>query len=121
MDWLAANDCLAAQQFGWLVGAHTGAYVGLLAMAMLLSARAYRYGATRSGPSPRRAVAQLILRWLVWLVVVAWLISAFHVGRKFFFCYATWLAIGALVVAAPAVALLMLTAANRIGKWSVRS
>jgi hypothetical protein len=121
MDWLAANDCPAAQQFGWLIGAHSGAYIALLAVAMLLSARAYRYGVTRSGPSPRRALVQLILRWLVWLVVVAWLIGAFHVGRKFFFCYATWLAIGAAAVTAPAVVLLMLTAANRIGKWSVRS
>ena len=121
MDWVAANDCPAAQQFGWLIGAHTGAFIAILAMAMLLSARAFRYGAMRSGPSPRRAVAQLILRWLVWLVAAAWLIAAFRVGREFFFCYATWFAIGAAAVAGPSVVLLMLTAANKIGKWSVRS
>jgi hypothetical protein len=121
MDWLVADNCLAAQQFGWLIGAHSGAFISALAIAMLLSARPYRYGMHRSGHSPRRAATQRILRGLTWLVLVAWLLAVHYVGREFFFCYAAWLAIGTVVVAAPACVLMMLAAANKVGKWSVRS
>jgi hypothetical protein len=121
MDWLAANNCLAAQQFGWLIGAHSGAFVVALAIAMLLSARAYRYGLQRSQQSLQRGAVQRALRGVVWVVLVVWAICAQYVGREFFFCYATWLAIGTVAVTAPAFVLLMLTAANKVGRRSVRS
>ena len=121
MDWLAANNCQAAQQFGWLIGAHSGAFISALTIAMLLSARPYRYGMRRSGHAPRRAATQRALRGLTWATLVAWLICAHHVGREFFFCYTAWLTIGTITVAAPACVLLMLSAANKVGKWSVRS
>lgn len=120
MDWLA-NSCMAAQQFGWLLGVHSGGFIAALAMAMLLSARAYRYGARRSKQSLQRVAAQRALRGLAWLPLVMWAICAAYVGRPFFFCYATWLAIGTVAVTAPVFVLLMLTAANKVGKRSVRS
>jgi hypothetical protein len=121
MDWLAANDCPAAQQFGWLIGAHSGAFISALAIAMLLSARAYRHEMQRSRHSPGRAATQRTLRGLAWVVLVVWVICAQYVGREFFFCYAAWLAIGTVAVTAPAFVFMMLTAANKVGKWSVRS
>ena len=41
MDWLAANSCPAANQFGWLTGSATGLCAMTIVIILIASAPAY--------------------------------------------------------------------------------
>jgi hypothetical protein len=58
MPWFATNNCAAAANFGWFVGAHSGLFVDVMVVAMFVSARAFRYGATRAVPTQWRVAIQ---------------------------------------------------------------
>jgi hypothetical protein len=121
MEWFATGSCAAAEQFGWFVGIHSGLFVDLIVLAMFVSSHAFRRGAWLAVDPRRRVAIQSLLRTLPWLLVVAWTLCAAYSGSLFFHCYATWLALGAAAVMAPALIVIMHAAANRIGRRSVRS
>jgi hypothetical protein len=124
MPWFATNDCAAAANFGWFVGAHSGLFIDAMAVAMFVSARAFRYGAARAEPTERRRAMRLaiqaLLRHSPWVAVIAWFLCG-YAANAYFRCFATDLVIAAAAAAAPVLVLGMLTAANKVGRRGVRS
>jgi hypothetical protein len=122
MPWFATNDCAAAANFGWFVGAHSGLFVDVMVVAMFVSARAFRYGAARAVPTQWRLGIQGLLRHSPWVAVVAWFLCG-YAANAYFRCFATNLVIAVAVAAAaaPVLVLGMLTAANKVGRRGVRS
>ncbi len=119
MDWFPTGSCPAAADFGWFVGTHGALVIDVLALAMLLSSLSYRLGVRDTAKV--RITLQKVLRFLTWLPSFVWAGYGFYFGSALFPCYATPLAIGAAMTIAPAVAIIMLSAANRVGRRGVRS
>jgi hypothetical protein len=121
MDWLATGSCLEARQFGWLIGNVSGLCVIAVVTLLIMSSPAFH----RAVPS---TVNKSVRVWSQWLFLKAvpvllfglWLYGGWHAGAAFLDCYATALALGALAVVAPIMLLLMFSAANQIGRMSVR-
>jgi hypothetical protein len=120
MPWFATNDCAAAGNFGWFVGAHSGLFVDVMVVAMFVSAGAFRYGAARAVPTQWRLGIQGLLRHSPWVAVVAWFLCGYG-ANAYFRCFATDLVIAVAAAAAPVLVLGMLTAANKVGRRGVRS
>ena len=120
MPWFATNDCAAAANFGWFVGAHSGLFLDAMAVAMFVSARAFRYGAARAVRTEARLAIQALLRHSPWVAVIAWFLCG-YAANAYFRCFATDLVIAVAAVVAPVLVLGMLTAANKVGRRGVRS
>jgi hypothetical protein len=139
MAWIATGDCAAAGQFGVFVGLLSGLFVDLLIIGLIKIARDYR-------PRPRDGVPRLprterereraererrreeqpvairsLLVTLPWLLVIVWSVCATYVGSIWMSCYATHLAAAAAIAIAPMLALVLWTAANKVGTGGVRS
>ena len=77
-------------------------------------------GPTRKDYADRFLPWRRTLRYLIWLVPVAWLVGAWWLGGAFMICYARGVAISATIVFGMLLAIGIVTAANQIGRRSVR-
>jgi hypothetical protein len=121
MEWFSAGSCpAAALDFGWQVGTASGLWAMALVIALIASAPAYRADV----PVAVNATLRKYLQWLLFggqlSLLIAWGAGACHVGRDYFPCYITTLALGAMSVIAPLMLLMMFTAANWVGRASAR-
>jgi hypothetical protein len=121
MDWLATGTCAQARQFGWLIGDLSGLCVVATVILLIMSSPAYHPDVRREDSHAVRAWSQwLFLRPVPMLLFGLWLGGGWYAGVTFLGCYAASLALGVLAVVAPIMLLLMFTAANQIGRASLR-
>jgi hypothetical protein len=120
MEWLPANSCPAALEFGWRVGTASGLWAMALIIALIASAPAYRADVPFAVNSTLRKYVQWFLFVAQLSLLIAWGAGAYYAGHDFLSCYVTTLALGAISVIAPLMLLMMFTAANWIGRASAR-
>ena len=111
-------NCIDANLLGWIVGALSGT----LADTVLLTLVAISPGLGRGrSPAPDRRVGlRRFLRRSLWLLLPIWCAGGAYVGRNVLGCYARGLSFAAAVMIGVLLALAVLTAANQIGRRSVR-
>ena len=120
MEWLPANSCSAALEFGWQVGTASGLWAMALVIALIASAPAYRAEVPLFVSSTLRKYVQWFLLVAQLLLLAAWGAGGYYAGHLFLSCYITTVALGAVCVIAPLMLLMMFTAANWIGRASAR-
>ncbi len=121
MVWLATGTCAQAREFGWLIGNLSGLCVVATVILLIMSSPAYHPDVRRERSDAARVWLQrLILRPVPMLLFGLWLAGGWYAGATFLGCYAGPLALGGLAVVAPIMLLLMFTAANQIGRASLR-
>jgi len=115
---LTTLTCEAANLFGWQVGGATAALADVLLLMRILLAPAL--GPTRLVYTDRFLPWRRTLRYLLWLVPTAWLAGAWWLGGAFMICYARGVAISATILFGTLLVIAIVTAANQIGRRSVR-
>ena len=120
MHWLAADNPISANQFGWLLGTATGLCAMAVVIVLIASAPAYRAEVPLAISEGARNTSQWTLFAAQILLVLVWAGGAWHVGQELFHCYVWTFALGALAVVMPVMGLLMFTSANWIGRAGAR-
>jgi hypothetical protein len=117
LEWLAADSCGAAAQFGWFTGLCTGAAADIVIIVLIASAP--KLGSRRPDAGALWNKTRVALRHSLWVLALVWLCGGHH-AYAFVTCYTTALAFGCALTTAVVLLVAMLTAANQIGARSVR-
>ena len=122
MEWLSANSCSAAHQFGWLIGTASGTYAMAVIIVLIATAPAYRPDVPFAVSETARKSTQWILFGAQLLLLVLWGGGGYYARAdgQFLSCYVWTVPLGALAVVAPLMLLMMLTAAYWVGRASAR-
>ncbi len=115
---LATLSCEAANLFGWQIGGASAALADVLLLMRILLAPAL--GPARVSYADRFLGWRRLLRYLIWLMPIAWLFGAWWLGGTFIICYARGVAISATILLGMLLFVGIVTAANQIGRRSVR-
>lgn len=120
MEWLSANSCSAALKFGWLIGTASGLYAMAIIIVLIVSAPAYR----QDVPFAVTETARKYIQWFLFAAQLSllgvWGAGGYYTGSELLSCYVQTVALGAAVVIAPFMLLLMFTAANWVGRSGAR-
>jgi len=114
VSWLVTGSCEAAYRFGWMFGNLTGLLAAVIVVLLIVSAR------TGGRRGDRVHNFQRALKVAPYALGLAWIVGGFCVHRPDIACYVTTLSFGLLVVLAPLMLLLMVTAAQLVGRASAR-
>ena len=118
VEWLFADRCETAANFGWFVGVMSGGLADILIIGLIASAP--KLGAGRPPAAVKWTGLRTWLQRFAGLALIAvWLVGGYH-ARAVAFCYATTLAVGCTLTLGIIILLAMMTAANQIGARSVR-
>ena len=112
------TSCIDANLFGWIVGALSGTLAD--AVLLTLVAISPALGRGRSVAPDRRAGLRRFLRRSLWLLLPIWCAGGAYVGRDVLACYARGASFAVAVMIGLVMALAILSAANQIGRRSVR-
>lgn len=111
-------NCVDANLLGWIVGAASGALADIVLLALVAISPALGRG--RKLAQDRWAQPRTWLRRSLWLLLPIWCAGGAYVGRNVLACYARGLSFAAATMIGILLALAILTAANQIGRRSVR-
>lgn len=111
-------SCIDANLLGWIVGAASGAFADVILVTLVALSPALGRG--RPATSERWAARRRFLRRSLWLLLPIWCAGGAYVGRDVVFCYARGLSFAAAATMGILMALVILSAANQIGRRSVR-
>lgn len=118
MSPLATLTCDAANLFGWQIGGASAALADILLLLRILLSPAL--GPARMTYKDRFLGWRRLFRYLIWLMPVAWLVGAGWLRGTFIVCYARGVAISATIVLGMLLFVAIVTAANQIGRRSIR-
>jgi hypothetical protein len=111
-------NCVDANLLGWIVGAVSGALVD--AVLLTLVAMSPALGRGRSAAPDRRVGLRRFLRRSLWLLLPIWCAGGAYAGREVLICYARGVSLAVAAMIGMLMALAILSAANQIGRRSVR-
>jgi hypothetical protein len=120
MEWLTAETCSGAAKFGWLVGNLSGLYGLVNVVVLIVSAPAYHPELPFVVNKRLRKGSQWLLYFAQLLLFFVWLLGGSYVGAEFLRWYTIAFCIGATIVVAPIMLLIMFTSANWIGRARAR-
>ncbi|MEO8740407.1 MAG: hypothetical protein ABI537_11990 [Casimicrobiaceae bacterium] len=112
------TSCVDANLLGWIVGALAGTLTDIVLLALVAASPALGRG--RSVGPDRRVGLRRFLRRSLWLLLPIWCVGGAYTGREFLTCYARGGAYAAVAMIGILIALAILSAANQIGRRSVR-
>jgi hypothetical protein len=119
--WLAtATDFDQARRLGWMLGNAAGLYALLIIILMVLSAPAYHPAVPLAVPQKVRTGSQWLLMAAQLPLFVCGLFGGLYLGSEVRPYYLIAFCFGAISVIAPIMLLMMLTAANWVGRSSAR-
>ena len=119
MDWLSVADRAASLRFGWVIGTACGLYIVILVTLLILSAPAYHLSVPRAIGVRFRKISQWALTVAPIALLILWVGCGYH-ARAFLSSFVVSLSFAMLIVVAPVMLLLMLSAANRVGEAMAR-
>jgi len=115
---LATLTCDAANFFGWQIGGASATLADVLLLMRILLSPAL--GPARSTYKDRFLGWRRMFRYLIWMMPVAWVAGAWWLGGAFIVCYARGVTISAAIVLGMLLFVAIVTAANQIGRRSIR-
>jgi hypothetical protein len=119
--WLAtATDVGQACRLGWVFGTTAALYALVVIVLMVLSAPAYHPAVPLAVPRKVRVASQWLLMAAQLPLFVAGLCGCWYLSIAFRPYYLIAFCLGAISVIAPIMLLMMLTAADWVGRSSAR-
>lgn len=112
------TSCVDANLLGWIVGAVSGTLADIILLTLVAASPALGRG--RSAGPDRRVGLRRFLRRSLWLLLPIWCAGGAYAGRELLTCYARGVAYAAAAMIGILMALAILSAANQIGRRSVR-
>jgi hypothetical protein len=118
LNWIPVDSCEAANLLGWFLGSATGLLADIVLLVLVATSPALGPGRV---PAPDRwDTLRLSLKYSLLLLLPIWCIGGVYAGRDFIVCYLGNLSAAAAAMIGVVLLLAMLSAANQIGRRSVR-
>jgi hypothetical protein len=112
------DSCEAANLFGWFLGSGTGLLADIVLLVLVAISPALGPGRL---PTPDRwDTLRWSLKYSLLLLLPIWCVGGAYAGPDFLVCYLGSLAAAAAAMIGVVLLLAMLSAANQIGRRSVR-